>query len=81
MEYKIEMEKGKYNGIRAYYNLRTDPDLGIKWAAVRCVACRCGPCKVQLKMPWVTGVDRRAQPRYAQNNVCKLWLSYEGQNN
>ena len=61
-EYKIEMEKGKYNGIHAYYNIRTDPDLGIGWAAVHCVACGCGPCKVQLKMPWVPRVDRRAQP-------------------
>ncbi len=79
-EYKIKMEKGKYNAILAYYNICTDPDLGIGWAAVHHVACGCGPCKVQLKMPWVPRVDRRAQPRYTQNNVCKLWLSYEGQN-
>jgi hypothetical protein len=50
-EYKIKMVKGKYNGIHAYYNIHTDPDLGIRWAAVHCVACRCGPCKAQLKMP------------------------------
>jgi hypothetical protein len=31
-------------------------------------------------MPWEPRVDRRAQPQYAQNNVCKLWPSYEGQN-
>jgi hypothetical protein len=61
-EYKVKMEKGKYNGIRANYNIRMDPDLGIGWAAVHCVACGCGPCKVQLKMPWVPRVDRRAQP-------------------
>ncbi len=79
-EYKIEMEKSKYNGICAYYNIHTDPDLGIGWAAVHPVACGCGPYKVQLKMPWVPRVDRRGQPRYAQNNVCKLWPSYEGQN-
>ena len=29
LEYKIVMEKGKYNGICAYYNIRTDPDLGV----------------------------------------------------
>jgi hypothetical protein len=80
LEYKIKMEKGKYNGIRAYYNIRMDPDLGIGWAAVCRVACGCGPCKAQLKMPWVPRVDRRVQPRYAQNNVCELWLSYKGQN-
>jgi hypothetical protein len=50
LEYKIKMEEGKYNVIHAYYNIRMDPDLGIGWAAVRCVVCRCGPCKAQLKM-------------------------------
>jgi hypothetical protein len=80
LEYKIEMEKGKYNGILAYYNIHTDPDLGIGWAPVRCVACKCGPCKAQLKIPWVPRVDRRAQPGYGQNNVCELWPSYKGQN-
>jgi hypothetical protein len=79
-EYKSKMEKGKYNGIHAYYNIRTDPDLGIGWAALRRVVCGCGPCKAQLKMPWVPRVDKRAQPRYAQNNGCKLWPSYEGAN-
>ncbi len=64
-EYKIKMEKGKYNGIRAHYNICTDPDLGIGWAAVHRVACGCGPCKAQLKMQWVPRVDRRAQPQYA----------------
>jgi hypothetical protein len=31
-------------------------------------------------MPWVPRVERNAQPRYAQNNVCKLQPSYKGQN-
>jgi hypothetical protein len=79
-DYKIVMEKGKYNGIRAYYNICTDPDLGVGWAALRWVACGCEPCKAQLKTPWVPRVDKRAQPRYAQNNGCKLWPSYEGAN-
>jgi hypothetical protein len=59
-EYKIETKKGEYNGIRAYNNIHTDPDLGIGWAAVRCVACGCGACKAQLKMQWVLRVDRWA---------------------
>jgi hypothetical protein len=79
-EYKIEMEKGKYDGIRVYCSIRTDPDLGIGWADVRPVAFGCGPCKLQLKMPWVPRVDRRVQPQYAKNNGCKLWPSFEGQN-
>lgn len=42
--FKIELEKGNYNGIRAYYNIRTDPDLGVGWVALRRVACGCGAC-------------------------------------
>ena len=79
-DYKIELEKGKYNGIHAYYNIRTDPDLGIGWAALRHVACGCEPCKAQLKTPWVPRVDKGVQPRYARNEMCDLWPSYEGAN-
>ena len=28
--YKIAFPKGKFNGIRAYYNIRTDPNLGLR---------------------------------------------------
>jgi hypothetical protein len=79
-EYKLVLEKGKFNGIRAHYNIRKDPDLGLGWAAIRWVACRCASCKAQLKMPWVPRVERRAQPRYAKNNGNELWPSYEGAN-
>jgi hypothetical protein len=79
--FKIELEKGNYNGIRAYYNIRTDPDLGVGWVALRRVACGCGACKAQLKKPWLPRVDRRKQPRYDVNKECDLWASYEGANN
>jgi hypothetical protein len=32
--FKIEFPKGKFNGMRAYYNIRTDPDLGLGFAAL-----------------------------------------------
>ena len=64
-DWKISFPKGKYNGIWAYYNIRTDPDMGIGWAALRRVACGCGSCKEQLKKPWMPGVEKREQPRYA----------------
>ena len=70
--FKIELEKGNYNGIRAYYNIRTDPDLGVGWVALRRVACGCGACKAQLRKPWLPRVDRRKQPRYAVNKECNL---------
>ncbi len=38
-EYKLMLEKGKFNRIRAHYNIRTDPHLGLGWAAIRRVAC------------------------------------------
>jgi hypothetical protein len=79
-DYKVVMPKGQFNGIRAHYNIRTDPDLGMDWAAVRWVACGCGPCKDQLQRPWVLHGSITAQPRYAVNKDYKLWPSYEGAN-
>jgi hypothetical protein len=29
------------NGLYAHYNIYTDPDLGVVWAALRWVACGC----------------------------------------
>ncbi len=52
-DYKVVLPKGQFNGVRAHYNIRTDPNLGMDWAAVHQVACSCGPCKDQLKRPWV----------------------------
>jgi len=71
---------GQFNGLRAHYNIRTDPDLGMGWAALCRIACGCGPCKEQIKMPWVPRVDNSAQPRYTRNERCLLWPSYEGAN-
>jgi hypothetical protein len=78
--FKIEFPKGKFNGMRAYYNIRTDPDLGLGFAALRCVACGCNACKEQLARPWMPGVDKHEQTRYATNEECVLWRSYEGAN-
>jgi hypothetical protein len=50
-DYKVVLPKGQFNGIRAHYNMRTDPDLSMGWAAVHWVACGCGPCKNQLQRP------------------------------
>ncbi len=80
-EYKIVLKKGKFNGIHTFYNICLDPNLGIGWVAVCCVACGCGPCKVKLKMPWTRQVNNCTQPCYAENKECLLWQSYEGANN
>ena len=80
-DYKVILPKGKFNGLRAHYNIRTDSDLGIDYAALRRVACGCELCKEQLGRPWVLPcVDVAAQPRYGQNKECTLWPSYEGGN-
>ena len=50
-DYRIKFPPGQFNGLRAHYNIRTDPDLGVGWAALCRVACGCGPCKEQLKTP------------------------------
>ncbi len=44
-DYKVILPKGKFNGLRTHYNIRTDPDLGIGFAALRRAACGCGLCK------------------------------------
>jgi hypothetical protein len=76
-DYKVVLPKGQFNGIRAHYNIRMDSDLGMDWAAVRRVACSCGPCKDQLQRPWVLRGSIAAQLRYAYavNKDCKLWPS------
>ncbi len=79
-DYKVVLPKGQLNGIHAHYNIRIDPDLGMGWAALRRVACGCGPCKDQLQRPWVLRGNISAQPRYAVNKDCKLWPSYEDAN-
>jgi hypothetical protein len=42
-DYKIKMEKCKYNGIRVYYNIRTDPD-SRSWHWMGC----CASCCIQV---------------------------------
>ena len=78
--YKIEFPKGKINRIRAYYNIRTDPELGLGFAALCRVVCGCNVCKVHLARPWLPHIDMHEQPRYAANEECLLWWSYEGAN-
>ncbi len=78
--YKITFPKGKFNGIRAYSNIRMDPDLRLGFAALRCVGCGCEACKDQLRRPWLPHVDMYEQPRYAANNECVLRRSYKGAN-
>ncbi len=79
-KYMVEFPKGKFNGLRAYYNICTDPDLGFGLAALCCDACGCNACKQQLAMQWLPGIDMYEQPHYALNQECKLWGSYEGAN-
>jgi hypothetical protein len=45
LDYKVVLPKGQFNSIHAHYNICTDPDLGMGWAAMHRVACGCGPCK------------------------------------
>ena len=79
-DYKVVLPKVQFNGLRARYNIRTDPDLGLGWAALRQIACGCGPCKDQLERPWVPLVEPTVQPRYTQNKECVMWPSYEDAN-
>jgi hypothetical protein len=72
-DYKVILPKGNFNGIRAHYNIRTNPDLGMGWAAQHHVTCGCDWCKEQLERPWVLPcVDVATQLRYKQNKECAL---------
>jgi hypothetical protein len=81
LDYNVVLPKGQFNGICAHYNICTDLDLGMGWAALHWVACTSGPCKDQLQRLWVLRGNITVQPRYAVNNDCKLWPSYKGANN
>jgi hypothetical protein len=61
-DYKVVLPKGKFNGLRAHYNIRTDPDQGIGWSALSLVPCGFASCKEQLVRPWVPRVDQMKQP-------------------
>ena len=69
-DYKVVLPKGQFNSLCEHYNICTDPDFSLGWAALCRVACGCGPCKDQLETPWVPLVEPTVQPRYAQNKEC-----------
>jgi hypothetical protein len=70
----------KNNGLGAMYNLRADPDLGMRHVAVRRIPCGCDACIEQLKQPWMPGIKKEEQLRYARNELCALWPVFEGCN-
>jgi hypothetical protein len=74
------VRKGRHNGMRARYNIRTDPYLGVGFAAIRRIPCACHVCVQQLQEPWIPAISRKDQPRYKQNKQCKLWPVFEGHN-
>ena len=55
--FKTHFPEQNYNGLRAYYNIRTYPDLGLGFTALWRVACGCDTCKEQLGMPWLPRVN------------------------
>jgi hypothetical protein len=74
------VRKGKHNGLGARYNIRTDPDLGVGFAAIRRIPCACDACFDQLKISWEPGTVPNEQPRYKQNKECELWPVFDGHN-
>jgi hypothetical protein len=45
------IRKGKHNGLGSQYNMRTDPDLGIGFAAIHQIPCACDVWNNQLNQP------------------------------
>ena len=69
---KIKFPKRKFNGMHVYYSIRTDPDLGLGFAALCHVTCGCNACKEQLARPWMPCIDMHEQQRYATIRECVL---------
>jgi hypothetical protein len=67
--YKIVFPKGKFNGMQAYYNIHTDPNLGVGYAALCHIACGCASCKEQLGGVWVACVDMREHMLFPKQGV------------
>jgi hypothetical protein len=74
-----KVRKGKHNGLGTQYNIRTDPDLDVGFAAIQ-LPCACDECVEQLKKKWEPGTPPNQQPRYEQNKNCELWPVFEGHN-
>jgi hypothetical protein len=65
-----------YTHIHRCYNLHVDPDLGVRTAVLRQISCACAGCKEY----WEPGVQPKDQPYFEQNQVCKYWKFFKGQN-
>jgi hypothetical protein len=74
------VKKGKHNGLGLMYSVRTDPDLGVSFAAICRIPCACDVCCLQLNKPWIPNNPPQEQPRYKQNKECKMWAVFEGNN-
>jgi hypothetical protein len=68
------------NGLKAMYNIRADPDLGLGRVAVRRIPCACEDCRDQLMQEWEPNVEASKQSRYASSTTCDLWEIFEGLN-
>jgi hypothetical protein len=68
------------NGLKAMYNLRADPDLGLGRVAVQRICCACKACRHQSKLDWDPNVEASEQRRYSSSTACVLWDIFEGLN-
>ena len=68
------------NGLKAMYNIRADPDLGLGKVAVRRIPCACEECRLQLTQEWEPNIEASKQSRYSSSTTCDLWDIFEGLN-
>ena len=62
MKFK-NVRKGKHNGLGLCYNICTNPDLGVGFAAILQIPCACDACFDQLELPWDPDTKPNNQPR------------------
>jgi len=58
----VGLESGRNNGIRAHYNARADPNLGVGIIAVRRITCNCDGCMTRLARKWKCDTAPEEQP-------------------
>ena len=54
------------------YHYYTCPELGVRKAAIRRLACNCTACDEMITKPWIHGISAAQQERFKDPDNCKF---------
>ena len=67
--------------MKHFYHIRSDPDLGEGFCAMRRIPCACSRCVKQLSKPWLPNLEKNQQPGYViEPETCKYSSIVRGYN-